>query len=118
MDKHGINCPKYGIDDRLQYGFLEQITYRIIDRWLDGENEWHYRVTCDVWLSESEISQVISADVVKRKRGKWERDKNNGLLYCPFCDSVAPSEDQYGETILRPPFCHRCGADLREDEDG
>jgi len=61
------------------------------------------------------IYQMPAADVVERKKGKWERNKNNGLLYCPFCDSVAPAEDQHGETITRPPFCHQCGGDLRED---
>ena len=49
------------------------------------------------------IDAIPAADVVERKKGMWERNKNNGLLYCPFCDSVAPAEDQHGEMIFRPP---------------
>lgn len=64
------------------------------------------------------VRSFPAADVVERKKGMWGRNKNNGLLYCPFCDSVAPAEDQHGEMIFRPPFCHQCGSDLREGKDG
>ena len=108
MDKHGINCHKYGIGDGLQFGFSERITYRIIDRWMDGENEWHYRVTCDVWFSESQIVQMPDADVVPVRHGTWikadeqpyfrkhyhakvcsecGKRKDGKWLYCPYCGS-------------------------------
>lgn len=48
------------------------------------------------------------------RRGKWVRNKNNGLCYCSACDAPAPVEDVHGETISDAPYCYRCGADMRE----
>lgn len=42
--------------------------------------------------------------VEERKKGKWVKKRNSGLLYCSECD--LPSMHNW-------PYCERCGADMR-----
>ena len=61
------------------------------------------------------INAIPTADVVERKRGKWEWNIDDGFYYCSECDAVSPREDQNGDYCDCPNFCPCCGADMRGD---
>ena len=54
-----------------------------------------------------------AADVRPVVKAKWEWNDNNGYYYCGKCEAVSPRENQNGEYIDCPNFCHNCGADMR-----
>ena len=126
---------RYGIGDGLYSGFLGGITYRITDRWLDGENEWHYRVTCDVWLSESQIVQMPDADVVEVRHGRWivtsklhplpwdtdplDWDRYDKKTHSEWEDYYECSECHNGEYDMKPQwrYCPNCGAVMDGGQD-
>ena len=59
------------------------------------------------------VKSIPSADVVERKKSKWEWSSAYGYYFCPECHSISPMEDQDGNCIDCPNFCHDCGADMR-----
>ena len=66
---------------------------------------------CPFW---QELDKLLVADVVERKRGKWElTTMDDGyaeyqLYKCNRCGQL---------TARRRNFCHNCGADMRGDGD-
>lgn len=101
---------KYCIRDRFKCG---PIFCEITDRWLDDKGEWHYRISCDTWLSESEIEQMVFDDAVERKTGKWAKQQKDfdlcGVEY--FACSQCGFECQ-----LTYNFCPYCGAKMEADD--
>lgn len=77
----------------------------------------------DTYVSETELMNAPTLDVVERKRGRWV---DNGI------DSIGFMGIEYrlqkcsncGETIAKAPmqrlpnFCSNCGADMRGENNG
>ena len=102
---------KYCIRDRLKCG---PIFCEITDRWLDDKGEWHYRISCDTWLSESEIEHMVFDDAVERKTGKLVECGDNQ----PYsCDTVyCCSRCGKGRWLYNfPHYCPNCGAEMEVD---
>jgi rubredoxin len=62
------------------------------------------------------IMDCPTADVEKRKHGRWEYNKDDGGMYCSACGEIACSDwDEYHEGK----YCPNCGAKMdgerRED---
>lgn len=81
-----------------------------------------------------DLDSVPSADVVERKRGKWEvisvanlELAYGGRIYvpefkCNQCGSYYESDIRWVEPIMPedadfPKFCPNCGADMRHSDD-
>ena len=56
------------------------------------------------------LESIPAADVREVKRGKWVYDIEPDMFRCSVCNGFAPRNDY--------PFCHWCGADMREENDG
>lgn len=60
--------------------------------------------------AESVLRDVPVADVVERKHGEWiTRPWDSYYFRCSVCG---------GEVGTKWPFCHHCGADMREGDNG
>lgn len=67
-----------------------------------------FELTEDVVLAS--IDNAIVADVVERKKGHWvSRPWDTYYLRCSVCG---------GEVGTKWPFCHHCGADMRDESGG
>ena len=63
--------------------------------WHDGEGNIYY-----------EVDHAPTADVVKVKRGEWQRQKNGFYLVCSVCGKAAATKGNY---------CHSCGAKMDKE---
>ena len=69
----------------------------------------------DDWKTAHEIYNVVkyfpTADVVERKKGKWETTRPDapmfGFYYCSLCGRKRTSPQDH--------FCPNCGADMRKE---
>ena len=82
-----------------------------------------------LWLQENyvlydgdryfnDIDAQPTADVVERKRGKWEISINNSEGICSVCHYKIYGRP-YNNTYLIVPYnyCPNCGADMRGEDD-
>ena len=56
----------------------------------------------------NELATFPSADVVKRKTGKWISYIEDGYLECPFCGAATNCDGDESELH----FCFSCGAKM------
>lgn len=68
-------------------------------------------MACD--MSEY-FTDIPSADVVERKRGKWIKDAD-GCMVCSECGNPDEINGITGE-FMGSNFCNECGADMRGAE--
>lgn len=76
-------------------------------------DEWNYNMER---ISQTEEIRVYvelmpAADVVERKKGKWELEPEYGWYICSAC------RDEVTVKSGRTNFCPNCGADLRGEDD-
>jgi DNA-directed RNA polymerase subunit RPC12/RpoP len=69
----------------------------------------------DPCVDYAHINGLPFADVKPVVSGEWKWNNDNGYYYCSKCGAVSPREDQDGEYIDCPRFCHNCGADMRKE---
>ena len=74
--------------------------------------------TEDVTASEEVADHLIANGVTVRERGRWiqhgELDEDgNGQYHCSVC-----SAGEKHNPIVDVPYCWKCGADMRGEEDG
>lgn len=66
---------------------------------------YHHRTDTQRYVLAEAISRVPTADVVERKKGKWEFIGGYGYQYrCSACIMCAEHKTN---------FCPNCGADMR-----
>ena len=65
------------------------------------------------------INAIPSADVVERKKGKWEDNTKDESWKCSECGFIFYSVGFYKiyNTKFRMRFCPNCGADMRHPND-
>ncbi len=108
--------------------------YIALDEIIEAEDsEGRYEVPLR-WLLHCNKATYKTADVVERKRGKWEviSVANLDLAYggriyvpefkCNQCGSYYESDVRWVEPIMPedahfPKFCPNCGADMRHPDD-
>ena len=100
-------CPYCGEEMKFSYGY-------------DGYTNGHYWYRCDncnALAPEADSPEEAYVAAMKRDRakGKWKWNDDNGYYYCSECGAVSPREDQDGEYIDCPHYCHNCGADMRKE---
>ena len=79
---------------------------------------FYYCVTCGCRAPSASTQAIARAAAMDRfPEGRWEWNDDNGYYYCSECGAVSPREDQDGEYIDCPHYCHNCGAEMREEED-
>ena len=66
---------------------------------------------CYRYVSLKQIVNAPTADVVERKKGKWETTRPDapmfGFYYCSLCGRKRTSPQDH--------FCPNCGADMRKE---
>ena len=79
---------------------------------------FYYCTTCGCRAPSASTRAIASAAARKRfPEGRWECNDDNGHNYCSECGAASPREDQDGEYIDCPHYCHNCGAEMREVKD-
>lgn len=67
-------------------------------------------------LTKSDVHAVMdglpAADVAPVVHGEWKWDNRCGLYTCSECGALSPRENQDGEYIDCPAYCHECGAKM------
>lgn len=58
------------------------------------------------------IKNIPAANVVEVVHGEWVWDNHRGLYICSKCGALSPRENQDGEYIDCPAYCHECGAKM------
>lgn len=77
------------------------------------KDEWHMTQYGE-FVELADIENAPTADVVERKRGKWETEIRNihghkiPFLACSICGIYAADEYQY---------CPHCGAEMKGEDD-
>lgn len=64
------------------------------------------------------IIETIQMDAQEVRHGEWIWDNRCGLYTCSECGALSPRENQDGEYIDRPAYCHECGAKMTGGADG
>lgn len=80
----------------------------------------------DIGVCEMSIRQYLdnvgaelpAEDVRPVVRGCWVFNEEDGRCYCSECGGVSPMDDQNGDECDCPNYCHNCGADMREADNG
>lgn len=68
------------------------------------------------WNNEEQrtFDQIVDAQptVETAVHGEWKWDNRCGLYTCSQCGALSPRENQDGEYIDCPAYCHECGAKM------
>ena len=95
-------------EDVLALGRPALTTYSILDPDLE-------------YISARDVMKLPVADVVERKKGKWEdvvSDDNEFLIHaCSVCGHGYHMSFDFNGNIYFYNFCPHCGADMRGEDD-
>lgn len=77
--------------------------------WYATSTDWEQRLYRRIG---QDIKAIPAAEVVEVRHGEWAWDNRCGLYTCSECGALSPRENQDGEYIDCPAYCHECGAKM------